>query len=219
MVNISVMIEGGAIDSNTDVATVENTASLRQSFHRIFSELSGNEVKISVEPKAGYRNAARLFSKSSDNNTCLYVDLDDKKENIFNWFDELERGNNPIIISDNKKGNVFFMIQEMEAWILKQPEIIEVWGQKERYTRLNPQEVLAQHSLIAGKNIEDISKPSGVLYDIIKHFFSKEYNGKKKKIQYGKLKTAPKLLDCLDVTILKSNDTEAERFYNYVKTI
>ncbi len=102
------MIEGGATNSNSDVATVENTVSLRQSFHRIFSELLGNEVKISVALKGGYRNAARIFSKTSENKACLYVDLDDKKENIFNWFDKLKKGNEPIIISEDKKENVFF---------------------------------------------------------------------------------------------------------------
>ncbi len=96
---------------------------------------------------------------------------------------------------------------------------MEEWARKNRHIRTNQTEILSQHSLIAGKNIEDISKPSKVLCEIIKHFFSKEYNGKKKKIQYGKLKTAPELLDCLDVTELKNSDTELKRFYNYVKTI
>ena len=206
------MIEGGAIDSNIDVATADNTLSLQESFHHIFSELLGNEVKICIQPLAGYKNAARIFSKSSDNNNYLYVDLDDRKTNIYNWFSRLENENNPIIIPEDKKKNVFFMIQEMEAWILKQPNTIESWGKKKKYTRTYPNEILSQHSLIAGKNIEDIIKPSKVLSDIIKHFFS---NGKK-KARYGKLKTAPELLDCLNVDCLKETDSEIERFHNEV---
>jgi len=213
MVEITIMIEGGVLQhANNDVATLENTQSLRQSFHRIFSELLGREVKISVQPLAGYKNAARKFIETSANNLCLYVDLDEKKENMNKWFDEKI---SPLIIPENKKEKVFFMIQEMEAWILKQPEAIEIWGKKKKYTRTNPQEILSQHSLIAGKNVEDITKPSkNVLPFIIKHFYSSE----KKKIKYGKLKTAPELLDCLDVALLKKTDSEIERFYNYVIT-
>ncbi|MDR1729980.1 MAG: hypothetical protein LBR52_04890 [Prevotellaceae bacterium] len=169
---------------------------------------------MTIHLLGSYKNAVRIFSKSHDCNSYLYVDLDDKKENIPDWFDKLEKEDKPVFISENKRKS---MIQEMKAWILKQPEIIEVWGNKERHTRLNPNEVLSQHSLIAGKNIENISKPSKALDDIIKHFFNNEYNGKKKKIQYGKLKTAPRLLDHLNVITLKNNDTEVERFYNHVK--
>jgi hypothetical protein len=213
MVEITIMIEGGVLKhENNDVATLENTESLRQSFHRIFSELSDHEVKISIQPLAGYKNAARKFSESSTDSFCLYVDLDDKKENIAKWFNEKI---NPIVISEDRKDRVFFMIQEMEAWILKQPDILDIWSAKKCYLRTNKTEKIVEHSLIAQKNIEEISKPSKTLYDIIKHFFSKENGGK--KIQYGKLKDAPYLLDCLDVEKLKSNDSEINRFYRYIQ--
>jgi hypothetical protein len=213
MVEITIMIEGGAPDSSSDIATVENTESLRESFHRIFSESLGYEVKIRVQPLGGYRNAARIFSESTTD-VYLFVDLDDKKENIPNWFEKLITENplKPIEIPASKKPKVFFMIQEMEAWILKQPEAIENWGLKNHYVRKHPTEKIADHSLISRKNIEDLAKPSVKLNLIIKHFFRKEYRGKKKIIQYGKLKTAPDLLDCLDVSKLKATDSEFNRF-------
>ena len=203
------MVEGGVmIDSNTDAATIDNVESLRQSFHRIFFELLGEEIKITIEPLAANKNVARIFSKSSNSNNYLYVDLDDKKEDIDKWFDNLENSqNNPIVFSDDKN----FMIQEMEAWILKQPEAIEEWGRKNRYQRAHSKELIVSHKLICGKNIEDIARPSKTLYNIIQYFFRREKNSSK-KIKYGKLKTAPSLLDCLDVIKLKNTDSEIQRF-------
>jgi hypothetical protein len=148
----------------------------------------------------------------------VIIDLDDKKENIPKWFCRLEteKPQKPIIIPDSKKQDVFFMIQEMEAWILKQPNSIEKWGKANGYLRLDPTNTINNHPLIMDKNIESIKKPSNVLYNIIKHFFQKEYNGKKKKIQYGKLKSAPGLLDQLDVNTLLKSDSELQRFYKSI---
>ncbi|GHT39895.1 hypothetical protein AGMMS49965_07230 [Bacteroidia bacterium] len=218
MVEITIMIEGGVLEhENIDVATRDNSESLRQSFHRIFTELLGSEVKIIVQPLAGNKNAARIFAKSFDSNAFLYTDLDDIKAHIDNWFNKLEIDEKPIIFGESKKEKIFFMIQEMEAWILKQPEIIELWGKNNNYKRTNPDEIISNHSLISRKDIESIEKPSTALSTIIKHFFSRNVNGQFKKVRYGKLKTAPNLLDCLDVEKLKNSDSEIDRFYQYVK--
>jgi hypothetical protein len=37
-------------------------------------------------------------------------------------------------------------------------------------------------------------------------------NGQRAKVRYGKLKTAPGLLDCLKTVQLKENDSEVDRF-------
>lgn len=74
---------------------------------------------------------------------------------------------------------------------------------------------IADHNLISGKNIEDISKPSAVVAILLKHFFEKRIDGKKRKLAvYGKLRTAPVLLDCLDVALLETQDSELVRFKN-----
>lgn len=215
MVEITVIIEGGIVNTDTaDILTVDNSQALRQSIHRIFSELLKEDVSIIIQLGAGYRNAASQFVKNKGQGVFLFIDLDDKKENIPNWFYRLEteKPQKPIIIPDLKKQDVFFMIQEMEAWILKQPHSIEKWGSVNGYLRLHPTDKINNHSLIVGENIENIKKPSNVLYNLIKHFFQKEHNGKKKKIQYGKLKSAPGLLDQLDVSALFHSDSELQRF-------
>ena len=55
-------------------------------------------------------------------------------------------------------------------------------------------------------------KPSEKLKIIMKRFFVKN----KKAAKYGKLKTAPGLLDALNVTALISLDDELRRFYLFV---
>jgi len=221
MVEITVIIEGGVVNTDTvDVLTVDNSQALGESINRIFRILLDADVRIIIQPSAGYRNAAVQFIEKSKQKTFLYVDLDDRKENIPNWFTKLEteNPNRPIKIPETKRQNVFFMIQEMEAWILKQPASIDRWGVANDYLRLPPTDIIADHSLIAGKNIEEIEKPTKVLKNLIKHFFWKKDNGKKKKLQYGKLKSAPGILDQLDVHQLLENDSELQRFCKSVVT-
>lgn len=47
----------------------------------------------------------------------------------------------------------------------------------------------------------------------MKHFFYTKNSGENKKhAKYGKLKVAPILLDCLDVSLLEKQDSELLRF-------
>ena len=220
MVEITIVIEGGIVNTDTaDTQTVDNSQALRQSINRIFSELLNENVSIIIQMGAGYRNAALQFVNINKKNLYLFVDLDDKKENIPVWFSKLttENPNNPIIISDEKQQNVFFMIQEMEAWILKQSDSIDKWASENGFIRSHKSDLISDHSLIRGKNIEELNKPSSILKNLIKHFFYKEFNGKKKKLQYVKLKYAPGLLDQIDIKILFKNDSELQRFHEVIK--
>ena len=100
----------------------------------------------------------------------------------------------------------------MEAWFLKQPDCFEKWAKLENYNKRDANSI-ADHNLISGKNVEDISKPSVVVATLLKHFFEKRIDGKKRKLAvYGKLRTAPILLDCLDVALLETQDSELVRF-------
>lgn len=214
MVTITIVIEGGVLSTDgIDVLTMDNSSALRQSLNRIFRELLNEEVSIVIQMGAGYRNAALRFL-AGEKNHILYVDLDNQKDKQSEWFDKLatENPQKPIIISEEKQKNVFFMIQEMEAWILKYPMSIVEWGKANGFKRLHEKELIQKHKLINNKDIESLNKPSHVLKDIIKHFFSKEYNGKTKKIQYGKLKSAPGILDNIDTTELLALDMELQRF-------
>lgn len=214
MVEIRIIVEGGGQAGSADVTTANNTESLRQSLNSFFTRLLGrNDVSISVG--FGYRNAAKRFVEDSSYNS-LFVDSDVSAEKVNTWFEKLktEHPDKPIIISLERQNDVFFMIQEMEAWFLKQPECFEKWAALEGYKKIDEDEI-KNHSLIRNKDIEDISKPSEKTKILLRHFFEKEFpGGKRKHALYGKLKTAPILLDCLDVNKLIQNDRELQRFKN-----
>ncbi|WP_288568066.1 DUF4276 family protein [uncultured Treponema sp.] len=210
MVTIRIIVEGGSAE-NKNIDTANNTESLRQSLNLFFSRLL-NRTDISIIMGYGYRNAAKNFLKNYLN-TNLFVDSDCPSNKLSEFFTRLEKENaEPIFIPDDRKKYVFFMIQEMEAWFLKQPQCFDLWAKKEGYSR-RTNESICQHSLIRSKNIEDIEKPSIITKTLLKHFFEKKVVNKKRKLAvYGKLKTAPILLDCIDVESLEKQDSELRRF-------
>lgn len=104
------------------------------------------------------------------------------------------------------------MVQEMEAWFLKQPECLDRWAELEGYSRKDAEFNISNHSLIKGKDIELISKPSEKLALIMRRFFFKG----SKAAKYGKLKTSPQLLDSLDIGSLLPLDLELQRFLSVI---
>lgn len=216
MVTVRIVVEGGVLSCNAEATTASNTESLRQSLHSFFTRLlSRDDISIVISLGAGYRSAVKRFQKEAAG-TSLFVDLDAQKSKVNEWFVKLETENKDkqIILSPEQKENVFFMVQEMEAWFLKQPNCFEKWAKLEKYNKRDEKSI-ADHNLISGKNIEDISKPSAVVAILLKHFFEKRIDGKKRKLAvYGKLRTAPVLLDCLDVALLETQDSELVRFKN-----
>ena len=211
MVKLEIIVEGGADKGNISAETANNVESLRQSLHKFFNKISKrDDIDITIFMGSGYRNAARLFA-GSNSTFGLFVDSDFPPETMNQWFDRLTNDTNPgmtIIIPPERIQNVFFMVQEMEAWFLKQPDCLDRWAKAEGYCRKNPESDIADHSVIRGKDIESISKPSEKLEILVKRFF---YKGKK-AAKYGKLKTAPVLLDMLDVESLLLSDSELRRF-------
>ena len=105
------------------------------------------------------------------------------------------------------------MIQEMEAWFLKQPECLERWGESQSFVRTKKETAIASDNQIAGKDIESLSEPSRIVGVIVQRYFERVLpNGKKKKVKYGKLKSAPAIIDNLDEQALVAVDKELYRF-------
>lgn len=211
MVKLNLIVEGGVYTNNVSAETASNVESLRQSLHKFFTKiLKRDDIEITIFMGTGYRNAAKQFV-GAITPVGLFVDSDLPPETKHLWFDKLTNKTNPemtITIPQERIRYVFFMVQEMEAWFLKQPECLNRWAKSEGYNRKNADLDIANHSLIKGKDIESISKPSDKLALIIKHFFFKGT----KSAKYGKLKHSPLLLDSLDVNSLLPKDLELQRF-------
>lgn len=213
MVNLNIIVEGGSFDPNAGEETFNNVEALRESLNKFFSRLlNRDDISVRVDVGAGYRNAAKMFVKNSKDH-YLYVDSDDADTS--KWFVKLDNLNpsKAIVIPSDEKDKVFFMIQEMEAWFLKQPESLDRWGAEQGYIRQKQGIEIAADSQIAGKNIESLSKPSRIVGVVVQSFFERKLpNGKTKKLKYGKLKSAPAILDQLDEQALVAVDKELLRF-------
>lgn len=211
MVRLNLIVEGGVYTDNVSAETASNVESLRQSLHIFFNRvLSRDDIEITIFMGAGYRNAAKQFVEENSL-MGLFVDSDSPAKTKHLWFERLINTEHPemtIIIPEEKRKHVFFMVQEMEAWFLKQPECLSRWAEMEGYSHKEAKLDISEHSLIKGKDIESISKPSEKLSLLMKRFFFKET----KAAKYGKLKNAPLLLDSLNVDSLIPLDLELQRF-------
>ncbi len=218
MVKLNIIVEGGVYANNVSAETANNAESLRQSLHKFFTRiLEQEEIDIIIFMGKGNRNAAKQFIDSPVP-LSLFVDSDCPPEAKHKWFQKLINEEHPektIIIPEDKVQYVFFMVQEMEAWFLKQINCLNQWAEIEGYTRKDPHLNLTDHSTIKNKNVEAISKPFEKLDLIMRRFF---YKGKK-AAKYKKLKTSPLLLDLLDVSILIPMDRELQRFLSTVKSM
>lgn len=213
MVNLNIIVEGGTLDPNVSDDTFNNVEALRESLNKLFSRLlKRDDISVRIDIGAGYRNAARMFVKHAANH-YLYVDSDDVDTD--RWFDKLDNPdpNKAIVIPADAKDKVFFMIQEMEAWFLKQPECLDRWGKAQGYIRQKRGIEIAADNQIAGKDIEGLSKPSRIVGVIVQRYFERVLpNGKPQKVKYGKLKSAPGIIDQLDEQALVAVDKELLRF-------
>lgn len=215
MVKLNLIVEGGVYTNNVSAETANNVEALRQSLHKFFTNiLKRDDIEITIFMGTGYRNAVKQFVESSTP-LGLFVDSDFPPEAKYLWFNKLTNKEHPemtITIPKEKIQYIFFMVQEMEAWFLKQPECLDRWAELEGYSRKDNKFNISNHSLIKGKDIELISKPSEKLALIMRRFFFKG----SKAAKYGKLKTSPQLLDSLDIDSLLPLDLELQRFLSVI---
>ena len=182
MVVVRLYIEGGVLQHPNVAAqkTLNNSQRFRESFYKLLTQVFDPNV-FSIEIViGGPRTQALNFFKSEitkSPNTYLLVDLDKPKSE------------KPIIIesfglkNENQQKNIFFMVQEMEAWILSQPDKIE-----ECYSplkRIKPNISLSQDTILNGIDPESIVKPSKKLDVLLGRYFRYKKKGmwKKKNIK------------------------------------
>lgn len=195
MVDIRIVIEGGVLPNpNTSASTFDNSEKLREAFHKLLSRVvKPEQFNLIVETGAGYKNAAKSFKKYAlnDNKTSLLIDLDKAKSLKEQRLDELD--------INEFASRVFFMIQEMEAWILSQPDVI-VKCYKDRYIRKRPKVNFEQtEPQLFQVHPEEISNPADKLKVLLGKYYSEMKKNCKKNKKYGKLKDAPLLIENLDI--------------------
>jgi hypothetical protein len=199
-IEIQLFVEGGVLEhQNIAVETVNNSNKLRESLHQLLSQLVAPEkFDLVVLPRGGYKQTIKDFKADleKDNQSLLLIDLDapkSQKDTQIAAFELTE-------IAEK----VFFMVQKMEAWILSQPDKIELFAQNRQLRIKNADKTIAKNSLLKGKHPEEIENPDDKLKTIFSQHFEKyeERRDKYKPANYGKLKDAPELLALLDFSRL-----------------
>lgn len=214
MVDITIYVEGVQSD-NSAVVTVDNSAIFRENFHKLFSQkLPSTEFNLRIKSFGSITQAKKMLEMMENKgiNAVLLIDLDappEKREERLNQYKPF----------DTTK--IFFMIQEMEAWILSQVDKIEEFGKNEGLIRKRDNEDINNNSLIKNKHPEQINKPSKKLDTILRQYFDvvKVRRGKERKIgkRYSKAKDGPKLIGLLNLQILMQSFDEAKKLVDYIK--
>lgn len=195
MVELKVLVEGGVHpNDNQNADTVDNSASLRESFRKLLSKgIERNEkVRIVVDMQGSYMNATKNF-KNTSKNTCLLIDLDappSKKEEKLLQLKLTER-----------KDDVFFMVQTMETWILSQVAVLDECYGDFRKTKLD----LKQYIKLQNADIQQIAKPDALLNTLLFENFEQIKGDKIKPLKYGKIKNSYLLLEKLNINTLKKD--------------
>lgn len=220
MVEITLHIEGGVLNNVKLIEDTQehrtrriqfqkslmNTQRLRLSLHKLLSQGVDNQaIRVKIELGSGEKQTVNFFK--SQPNTYLLIDMDGKKENRpkrLAYFG-LEQ--------DSHNDKVYFMIQKMEAWILSQPDKIEENLSVNRKPQIT--ESIENYKTIKGKHPEQILRPDDVLKVILRRFFK---DGEGEDIKYGKLSTAPLLLENLDIKRLRNTFEDVDKLLNAINT-
>ncbi|GJM34445.1 MAG: hypothetical protein DHS20C18_34460 [Saprospiraceae bacterium] len=199
MVRITVYIEGGVLPGdNISAQTIDNSEKFRESFYQIFQELiQDNKFNLDISPSGPNKQAIKFFQKNLAKglNSILVIDLDETKDKKGEKYQEFG-------ILDNQE-RVFFMVQQMEAWILSQIDKLEIYAAQEDFARKHVDQAIEEDPLIRGIHPEKISEPSKKLNVLLRKYFSikKMRRGKAKESpkSYGKLKDGPYMIELLSV--------------------
>jgi hypothetical protein len=191
---------------------VDNSEKWRQSFNCLISSgVTNREVKVVVEPYGSWTTTKAAFLKKIEtNNAVMLTDMDGHKHRKK---EKLE-----IIGLEDFSRYIFFMIQKMEAWILSQPDKIEMCFADQKQ---NEQIDISEDEHIRDQRPENIAFPDDVLNTILSRYFKFEKNGKTKKLKYrgGKLKLAPDLIAHLDIHRLANDFEDVKRLLNHIQAL
>jgi len=214
MVNITIYIEG-VPSENPAVLTVDNSAIFRESFHQLFSQkLSSTEFNLQIKPFGSITQSRKMLEhiETQKINAVILIDLDaskEKREERLNQYKPFDTS------------NLFFMIQEMEAWILSQIDRIEEFGKNEGLLRKRDNEAINNNALIKNKYPEQINKPSEKLDTILRQYFDvvkiRQGKERRKGKRYSKAKDGPKLIGLLELQILMQDFDDAKKLIYYIR--
>lgn len=189
---------------DTKTSKFVDTIQLRSSFYDLLNqELSDFDLEeVSLTFGGGWTSARKIFRQNKkdnpDDSTLLLIDSDvpdNEKET-----ERIKRKLEP-------KEDIFFMVQETEAWFLSQPKILEEqYGKKDNTIA----------DLIVEKP-QDYAKPSTILDNILKQHYPEKPTNKNGNL-YQKAKDDAALIKRLNLSKLKEDFDGVHRLINTLQT-
>lgn len=177
--NFVLYIEGTTDDTNGD---------LRQGFSSLLSQkLEGKMPRIRMAE--GKSQAISKFKRPLKNdNPLLIIDLDKSvlHKNIFLQQENLTA----------QSSTIFFMVQEMEAWFLSQPSILDNFYNHEISSKIK-------------RSAIEIENPSDELIKLTKKIPKKEH--------YHKVKHGVELLKLLNLNKLMKDFSDVQNLVNFLE--
>ncbi len=222
---IRILVEGGAIKSDPTLSATannmiaQNSAQLRQALHEFFVKLLEHEdVNIKVTIAGGNKIGYKQFVEKQMEDV-YYTDLDRKPSKRDDWFDAMEADG--IMATPELKEKVFFWIQEMEAWFLKYPQSITDWISSEGILLKSGNNIAEDEymKIQTPEQVENLQqKPSRIMQTLFQRYLLSPQNGKDgkpRKLRYGKLRHAPRIIPFLSPKDILRKDGELKRFYAF----
>lgn len=219
MVKLNIFVEGVADTTSGDFLAIDNSATFREAFHKLLIQhFSEEEFDLVIHPIGTVKqNKEKINSylKNNENAIALF-DLDgapNQREHRLSYYHEVIRD------------KIFFMIQEMEAWILSQPEAIDSFASKKDLIKKRDDKSIEENSLLKGKNIQDVEKPSEKINTIFRQHFDelkfhrKSGKYKRKAKGYHKVKDAPELVSLLNFEKLTFVFEDANKLELHIESL
>jgi hypothetical protein len=200
MVTLTVFVEGGPNDGRPAADTAQASAAFREGFRKLFAQLP-LAFRLVIEPIGPVSRAREYLARieAEGQEALVLVDLDAPPAERQQRIEQFYKGLNT--------GNLYFMVQEMEAWILSQPHAIEAFARGENWRPKSPPGTLSEAPALRRRPPEEIPHPSGVLDTLFRqHFEMEQKRGGQhlaKPARYHKMQHAPALIAGLDIHALK----------------
>jgi hypothetical protein len=215
MVRVVIYVEGANVGASS--SAIDSSTLFRENFHRLLAQVMPTDGDLSIQVIGSIHNAPKYLERinAKKDNAALLVDLDgppsERETRVTEFYGEQD------------VRCLFFMVQEMESWIISQPKVLDGYAINENLVRGKKNEDIGNNKLLKDKHPQDISDPAAKLNTLFRQYFKaqkiKDGKTKLKPRSYIKSKDGPQLIGLLNYDRLKADFEDAERLGFYLSCL
>jgi hypothetical protein len=210
MVKVIVLVEGGQpapAGGSAELGMIGVGATFREGFRKLLGQaFPASHFQIEIRNIGSITNAKTTLAQmhASEQPYVLLIDLDAPPS---------ERAKRLAISYPDPAHhpNIFFMVQEMEAWFFAQPQHLDAHFQEDGAKLKDESVTISFKNALKGKHPETLKKPGDHLVTVVKQVYERpKRDGKLKPVQYAKGKDAPEVLKRLHLPDLITTFSEVK---------